>query len=300
MDLERTSVADPVRISRYGIEKKLGDGALGTVYLAQDERSRKPVRLRVLPETIHLDPARRAREIADARAVMEVEHPGLAAVLDVADSPEGLLLVSEPAPGSALRDVLEQRGKIDVAEALRLTTEMASAMAAAHRRGIVHGMLGDERVFISNDGRVHIVDLGLLELMRSPVEIEIDARVDVYSMGAMLYEMLSGVRVNTNELSSEPRETLPPFDRLAPEVPQDLIDVMKKATASEPRDRFVDADELLTALSRVVLPSEPITEEASAVRGEIGGASVTRWILGASIMLALLITIGIALVMNGH
>ncbi len=293
-------MADPVRISRYGIEKKLGDGALGTVYLAQDERSRKPVRLRVLPETIHLDPARRAREIADARAVMEVEHPGLAAVLDVADSPEGLLLVSEPAPGSALRDVLEQRGKIDVAEALRLTTEMASAMAAAHRRGIVHGMLGDERVFISNDGRVHIVDLGLLELMRSPVEIEIDARVDVYSMGAMLYEMLSGVRVNTNELSSEPRETLPPFDRLAPEVPQDLIDVMKKATASEPRDRFVDADELLTALSRVVLPSEPITEEASAVRGEIGGASVTRWILGASIMLALLITIGIALVMNGH
>jgi serine/threonine-protein kinase len=300
VDLEQTSVAGPVRISRYGIEKKLGDGAFGAVYLAEDERSRKLVRLRILPEAVHLDPVQRAREIADAKAAMQVEHPGLAMVLDISDTPEGFLLVSESVSGLTLRDVLAQRGKIDVAEALRLATEMASAMAAAHRMGVVHGMLGDERVFISDDGRVHIVDLGLIELIRPLAELTVDARTDVYSLGAMLYEMLSGTRVNTNELSSEPREVLPRLDRFAPEVPQDLIDIIRKATAPAPGDRFADADELLAALSRVVLPTEPIAEQASVVRAEIGGASATRWILGASIMLALLITIGIALVMNGH
>lgn len=300
VDLERTSVGKPDRISRYDIEAKLSDEAFGAVYLARDERSRKPVRLRVLPTSVHFDPARRAREVADVRAAMQVEHPGFAAILDISDGPEGLLLVSEAVSGVSLREWLEQRGKIEVAEALRLATEMASAMAAAHRMGVVHGMLGDESVFVGEDGRVRIADLGLEELIASSSKERIDSRVDVYSMGAMLYEMLSGTRVSTNELSAEPLTDLPRLDGLASEVPRELLDVISKATSKERSERFADGDEFLAALSRVTLPAEPITEQVSSVGGEIRGATTTRWILGASILLALLTTIGIALVMSGR
>lgn len=298
VDIEHSSLGTPSRIGRFSIVEPIGDDAFGSVYVGVDENERARIRLRVLPEAVHTDPARRARVIEDAKAAMQVEHPGIAALLDVGESPNGLFLVSELAPRRTLREYVAERGKLDLAEALRLAGEIASALAAAHRMGVVHGLLSDERVMIGEDGRAKIVDLGMIELMRPLAHRPVDTRTDVYSIGAMLAAMLTGTRVSTNEMSSDPPASVPRIDAAAPDAPASLVSLVERATSADPDRRPADADRLLAALTDIDLPSEPIAQQAQDTRDEVRTATGPMWIAGVSVAIALVVTLVVALVMT--
>ena len=285
----------PDRIARYRVLEKLGDDALGALYLAEDESApeRGRVRVRVVPKSIHVDPERRARMLADAKAAMAVEHPGLAPLLDVGEDGRELYLVWADAKGRTLRAYVEEKGRVDVAESLRIAEELASAIAAAHRGSVVHGWIDDERVRIDDAGRARVLDLGIAELARH--DSELDARSDVYSIAALLHEMISGTRVSANEFASRPPARLPPLEA-TPGVPAKLATLIENATSAELAKRPADADALLAALSDVDLPTEPVGDQVATSRADARAGSSPAWIVGASIAIAVVLTLAVVLV----
>ena len=312
---QTTSQPSPDRIARFRIREKLGEDGFGTIYLGDDEsdRERGPVRIRVVPSSVHLEPDRRARLIHDAERAMVLEHPGLAALVDVGDDPRGLYLVWERAKGRTLRAYVEEKQRLDLAETLRIAQELTSALGAVHREGLVHGVLSDERVLIDDAGRVHVIDLGLAELVRpialaeqdavKPDETRrvLDARSDVYAIGAMIHEALTGTRVSTNELSSDPPEQLPPLEPATKErIPSALVTLLQRATSRDRAERPDDADRFQAALASIDLPSEPLGEQIASTRDDVLKGTSNAWIVGASVAIALVLTLVLVLVIGGR
>ncbi|UJR79567.1 serine/threonine-protein kinase [Sandaracinus amylolyticus] len=314
MEPTQTTQPIPDRIAHFRVREKLGEDAFGVIYLGDDEndRERGPVRIRVLPESVHLEPDRRARLIRDAERSMAIDHPGLAALYDVGDDPRGLYLVSAPVKGRTLRAYVEDRKQLDLAETLRIAQEMTSALGAVHREGLVHGVLSDERVIVDDAGRVHVIDLGLAELVRPVVSAEpsavmpdenrrvLDARTDVYAIAAMIYEALTGTRVSTNELSSDPPEQLPRIEGATKErIPAALVTLLQRATSRDRAERPEDADRFQAALASIDLPTEPLGEQIAETRKDVLKGTSNAWVVGASIAIALVLTFVLVLVIGG-
>ncbi len=219
-------------LAHFRIEAKLGEGGMGVVYRATDERLRREVALKVLPQPLAADPERRRRFLREARAAAAVTHNNIATVLDIGEADDHVFIAMELVLGQTLRDHMAPG--LTHAEALRIATEVARGLAKAHEKGVVHRDLKPENVMVTPDGDVKILDFGLAKLLdprapsadvapmaaapanashvtataegrilgtpayMSPEQAEgradIDARSDVFSFGVMLYEMLAGVR----------------------------------------------------------------------------------------------------------
>ncbi|WP_053235042.1 serine/threonine-protein kinase [Sandaracinus amylolyticus] len=314
MEPTHTTQPIPDRIAHFRVREKLGEDAFGAIYLGDDEndRERGPLRIRVLPESVHLEPDRRARLIADAQRAMAIDHPGLAAIYDVGDDPRGLYLVSAPVKGRTLRAFVEDAKQVDLAETLRIAQELTSALGAVHREGLVHGVLSDERVLLDDAGRVHVIDLGLAELVRPVASAEadavkpdearrvLDARTDVYAIAAMIYEALTGTRVSTNELSSDPPEQLPALPpAMHAKTPSSLVTLLQRATSRDRAERPEDADRFQAALAQIDLPTEPLGEQIAETRKDVLKGTSNAWIVGASVAIALVLTFVLVLVIGG-
>ena len=219
-------------LSHFRIEAKLGEGGMGVVYRATDERLRREVALKVLPDGLASDPERRRRFLREARAAAAVSHRNIATVLDIGEAEGHVFIAMELVQGETLRARMEPG--LTHTEALRIAREIAKGLARAHESGVVHRDLKPENVMVTRDGEVKILDFGLAKLVdvdqaatgaraedalgrsasdrtltaegrvmgtppyMSPEQAEgraeIDAGSDVFSFGTMLYEMLSGVR----------------------------------------------------------------------------------------------------------
>jgi eukaryotic-like serine/threonine-protein kinase len=221
-------------LSHYRLEKLLGAGGMGEVYLARDTRLGRMVAVKTLAESARLDPERRARFETEARTVAALSHPNICALYDVGRHEGTDFLVMELVDGETLAARLE-RGRMEVAEALAVAIQIAEALDAAHRRGIVHRDLKPGNVMLSRSGvsrreapRVKLLDFGLARLLASetaddegldgrtatapltrqgqilgtlpymaPEQLEgkrVDGRTDLFAFGAMLHEMLTGRR----------------------------------------------------------------------------------------------------------
>jgi len=254
------------RVGQFAIEKELGRDGAGVVYQAFDDRTRRKVSLRLLPDAVRADPARRERVIADVRAAMAIEHPALASIVDVGEAPEGMFVASELAEGRSLRERLDADGKLDLASALRIASEVASAIAALHRAGRAHGALDAGRVILDDAGRVKVVAFGLAEVTGYP-----DALADVSAIGTLLREMIDW--------------------RGAPTAIDDLV---RHATDPDPAKRPANADALLSELARVDLPTTPVGDSVVENRQDVTAGASRTWIVGASVVLALVIAVAIA------
>ncbi|HXG60815.1 MAG TPA: serine/threonine-protein kinase [Planctomycetota bacterium] len=266
--------------------RRLGAGGMGTVYLARHEGLRKFVAVKILSEHLAGDRAFVARFLREARLAARLEHPNAVAVYDVGKA-EGLYYITmQYVEGRSLEAVLKERGRLSVPEALDVARGVLRALDAAHRLGIVHRDIKPGNILLGNDGSVKVADFGLArecggrdsvsksgEVIGTPYYMSpeqaqgepLDARSDLYSLGATLYHMVTGRRMfeGTTPISivlKHVYEEPAPPDRLDPELPRAVCNLIERALRKNPEDRPASAEEFLRLL-----------EEAAASRGAWGG-----------------------------
>jgi serine/threonine protein kinase/Tol biopolymer transport system component len=215
-------------ISRYEICGPIG----GTVYKARDLDLERPVALRVLPAQQEPEPERLLRETA---VLTGLDHPNLCPVYEAGWTATGDLFVAAAyCDGETLARRLE-RGPLKPAVAVDLAAQIAAGLACAHERGIVHRNLGPGNIFLSADGQARIVDFGF---SAAPGRTELDSeRADLWDLGAVFYEMLTGVRPS-------PGRAPEPLSAFWPAAPSDLEDLAARALAPDPDARYPSAAEL--------------------------------------------------------
>jgi tetratricopeptide (TPR) repeat protein len=266
-------------LGRYRIERPLAHGGMGVVYLAYDARLDRPAVLKLLPRHSSLDPAARRRFEEEARAASALDHPHIATVYDIGDAPDGRVFIAMAYyEGETLREEIE-RGPLPIPWALSLATQIADALAAAHHRGIVHRDVKPGNVIVTPDGVAKLVDFGIAKVSgsaltqpgatpgtvayMSPEQTrgdQVDAGADVWALGVVLYEMLTGGRPfrgdqNDTVIFAIRHDEPEPPDRIRPEVPAGLGRVVLRCLAKDPADRYPDAVELRSDLER--LPGRP-------------------------------------------
>jgi len=235
------SLAGPA-VPRFQIVGLVGTGGMGVVYRAEDTLLGRTVALKFLPPALTPNPQAKARFLNEARAASALDHPNLCTVHEIGETAEGQLYLVMPCyDGETLKQRLE-RGPLPVAEALRIAVQAARGLAKAHRHGIVHRDIKPANLMITGDGIVKILDFGIARLPGEGPSVprlgtpgymapeqeragEVDARCDVWSLGAVLREML-------------PRDAPPGLDG-----------VLSRMLAEKPADRYADAAALLDDLS---------------------------------------------------
>jgi len=303
------------RVSHYLIEAPLGRGGMGVVYRATDTRLRRTVAVKVLPENAG-SPTRRERFLREAQAASALNHPGIVTVHDVGHDQGVDFIVMEHVEGRTLREILDA-GPLAVDEALGYARQAAAALAAAHAAGIVHRDLKPQNLMLTAGGQLKILDFGLAHVASgeadsaspteerltafgtvlgtpgymSPEQAEgrpIDARTDVFSLGIILYEMLTGKMPFRGTsvagvLYAIVHHVPEPVARLRPELSRDVTDMLDTMLRKDPQQRFASGEEVLGALSGASAPSGT----ARHAQARAGLARHRAWVVAIAILLGI-------------
>lgn len=284
-----TTLTDPlvgrVLDRRYRVEERLARGGMATVYLATDTRLDRRVAVKVMHPAYAADPEFVNRFIREARAAAGLSHPNVVNVFDQGADGDAVFLVMEYVAGRTLRDLLRERGQLSPAQALSVLEPVLAALEAAHTAGIVHRDIKPENVLLATNGRIKVADFGLARAVEAATVAAssglligtvaylapehftgepVDARSDVYAAGIVLFEMLVG---GPPFAADSPmavafrhvHEDVPaPSTRVAG-LPEPLDDLVARATARTPADRYPDARAFLTDVRRTRpgLPPDP-------------------------------------------
>jgi len=263
-------------LGRYRVLRELGRGAMGVVYLAEDESLQRQVAIKtlLLPE----DPRERqhleARFRQEAKAAAGLNHPGIITIHDLGREGDWLYIAMELLQGTELRDRLAQ-GPLLLDEALDIAGQVAAALAAAHARGIVHRDIKPGNIMLVAHGQAKIMDFGIARMQSSEVHTQsgtmmgspkymspeqvgghpADHRSDIFSLGSMLYEMVAGVPAFSGDnlgqlLNAILHEAPPPPRQFRPGVPTVLELVIARAMQKNPLARYQDAAEMARDLAQ--------------------------------------------------
>src|ERR1700733_3103029 len=275
------------KLGPYEILGAIGAGGMGEVYRASDTRLGREVALKIVPGSFAGDADRLRRFEQEARAVATLNHPNILAVFDIGQHEGSPFLVSELLEGESLREILD-RGPLAQRKTIEYGVQIAHGLAAAHEKAIVHRDLKPENIFVTRDGRIKILDFGLAKLVQSSGDVEncitlatlttgataagvvlgtpgymspeqvrgqaADARTDIFAFGAVLYEMLSGVRVFRRDTPAESmtailREDPPQIADATRQVSPALDRIVRRCLEKNPEQRFQSARDLSFALS---------------------------------------------------
>jgi serine/threonine protein kinase len=278
------SVSAGSRLGHYELVGRLGVGGMGEVWRARDTRLGREVALKLIRETGDADPERRRRFEQEARASARLGHPNVVTLLDVGEYEGSPFLVCELLEGATLRALLEA-GNPPVARAIEWTAQIARGLASAHEKGILHRDLKPENVFVTREGALKILDFGLARLRpsdafppltsqaetaslhtrpgslmgtlayMSPEQargLPLDERSDLFALGVIFYEMLSGRRAFQRATASDTLSAVltadPPESDLPQPLPPRVVRVLRRCLAKEPAARFGCATDLAAAL----------------------------------------------------
>jgi serine/threonine protein kinase/tetratricopeptide (TPR) repeat protein len=261
----------------YEILELLGKGGMGEVYRARDRRLDRDVALKVISDAIAHDSTARARFEREAKAIAALTHPNILSIFDFSKDHDHWYAVTELLQGETLRDRL-RRGKLAAPEAIDIVSAVAAGLIAAHDRGIIHRDLKPENVFLTRDGAIKILDFGLAQVKKKATEEEktevlatkagqvvgtvtcmapeqirseeISPATDIFAVGCMLYEMVSGDRPFCGNSSIEVIAAVlkDPPSPLPAEIAPELAQVIMRCLEKEPSDRFPSAREFREAL----------------------------------------------------
>jgi serine/threonine protein kinase, bacterial len=262
---------------RYQVQTPIATGGMSTVYRGLDTRLDRPIALKVMDSRYAGDAHFLTRFQREARAVARLTHPGLVAVYDQGMDQQHPFLVMELIEGGTLRELLTERGPMPPHAVAAVLTPVLGGLAVAHRAGLVHRDIKPENVLISDDGHVKIADFGLVRAVAeakitstsvilgtaaylSPEQVstgDADPRSDVYAVGILTYELLTGVTPFTGDSALAvayqrmDHDVRPPSTVIAG-VPPEFDDLVRRATARDPADRYADADEMGDDLQTIV------------------------------------------------
>jgi len=275
-------------VSHYRIVERLGGGGMGIVYRAQDTRLDRSVALKFLPIEWCQDSLFRERFTREARAASTLDHPHICTVFDIDETPEGQLFIAMAfCPGETLKERI-LRGPMPIDEAIGIAIQIAEALGAAHAGGTIHRDIKPANILITDRDQVKVVDFGLAKLAgeatvtrqgsvigtpayMSPEQAtgdETDGRSDLWALGAILYEMVTGRRAFAADheqaillaiTTSDPT----PIDNLRSEVPAEVQRIIRRCLKREPHERYQGAGELVADLKRFrgdPTPAEIVTQ----------------------------------------
>ena len=304
-------------LGQYEILSPLGAGGMGEVYRARDTRLDREVAIKVLPEFLTSDPDRLLRFEHEARAAAALNHPNILAVYQMATHESVPYMVSELLEGETLRERLD-RGPLPLRKAIDYGVQVAHGLAAAHEKSIIHRDLKPENLFISKDGRAKILDFGLAKIVQpqeaasdldptammhtdpglvggtvgymSPEQVRrqaIDHRSDIFALGAILHEMVTGKRTfrkltSADTISAILNEEPPSITRVAPNTPPALQRIVQRCLEKNREQRFQSASDLafaLEALSDSAITSpvavrDQNSKKPNRVRAAMAGVAV--------------------------
>jgi serine/threonine protein kinase/tetratricopeptide (TPR) repeat protein len=316
---------DANNISHYRILEKLGAGGMGEVYLAEDTRLGRKVALKVLPASYQYDAERRERFLREARAASALRSPNVAAIYDIGESDNAMFIAMEYVEGELLANKLEA-GHLNFHQAIDFATQVAEALDEAHSLGIIHRDIKSSNLIVTPRGVVKVLDFGLAKMVAPPVEtdtdrtarlgvetapgvilgtvaymspeqargLEVDTRSDLFSLGVLLYEMLTGKRpfeggttgdLLVSILSREPE----PLAHVPVNIPAEMQWVISKALRKDKalryqtaRDFIIDLKNLTQGLNTRVVSPASLTDVGRSQtvppqpRGSVARDSATR------------------------
>ena len=271
-------------IFHYRIIEQVGQGGMGNVYKAEDTKLNNIVALKFLPPELNRDPEAKQRFLNEARAARKLEHPNICTIYDIDETEEGQVFISMPLyEGGTLAERIEQ-GTLSANEAIEIARKICEALNKAHKEGIIHRDIKPSNIMYTLDGTLKIVDFGLAKVAgikitktgttmgtlayMSPEQLrgeETDHRSDIWAVGVMLYELLTGKhpfhaeseQVMFYKILNEPSKSLSELSEvLSPELAQ----IVKKAIEKEPEDRYQDIEELTNDLNNTKEVREKETE----------------------------------------
>lgn len=258
---------------RYEARERIGSGGMANVYKGIDCVLKRDVAIKLLHDDSASDPSFVERFRREAQAVARLNHPNIVSVYDWGAVDHSYYMVMEYVDGTSLKEIIRDRAPLPEREALRIAADVASALAVAHQGGIVHRDIKPQNILLTWDGAVKVVDFGIartesltqLTLTNavygtahyfSPEQAQgrtVDARSDIYSLGVVLYEMLTGrepfqgaslLEVAVQHVQQPP---MPPRDRV-PSISPEVNDLVLRALAKDPNDRFATANGMRIAL----------------------------------------------------
>ena len=319
---------------QYRILEKLGEGGMGAVFRARSELLGNEVAVKVIRGDLAGESVKRERFLREARAALEFAHPNAVATRSCRETPDGLLYMTlDLSPGQDLRTLLEEQGRLEPARALGLTRQALMALAEAHAKGIVHRDLKPENMLVETDeaGRelLRVCDFGIAKLLgpddrprgkaltasyvigtpayMAPEQAsggKVDRRTDLYAMGCVLFELLSGElpfdgepqEVLLAQISSEP----PSPQQFVPTLPDPLADLVLRALSKRAADRFPSAEAFMAAIDGLDLALPERSYGRRATPTESQGAEEPSASSGSArtlaVALAVLVGLGAAIV----
>lgn len=304
------AVTSGSRLGPYEIVAPLGAGGMGEVYRARDERLERDVAIKVLPEAVSSDPDRLARFEREARALAQLSHPAILSIFDFGKEGETTYAVTELLDGETLRE-RQEREQLSWRRAVEIATAIADGLASAHSAGIVHRDLKPENIFLTRDGRVKILDFGLARI--EPVHMDergtlsltpsstlpgtvlgtvgymapeqvrggpADVRSDIFALGCILFEMLTGKRAFKRDTAAETmtailKDPAPEVGLPGVEVSSELDCIVSHCLEKNPAQRFQSASDLAFSLREVAKPAIHAPRKVPAARRRLRIAGIT-------------------------
>ena len=323
-----SSLIGTVLSGRYRLESKLGSGGMSTVYLARDSTLERWVAVKVMHREMSDQPDQIERFRREARAVAQLSHPNVVAVIDAGEDGGHPYIVFEYVDGETLKQRIERVGPLPVDEATAYAIEIGRGLLAAHARRLVHRDVKPQNVLIDSEGRAKVTDFGIARSLESDgltqtgrvlgttdyVSPEqamgrgVDARTDIYSLGVLLYEMLTGEVPFTAETvvgvaMKHVNEQIPDVQSRRPEVSSALAAVVERATAKDPKQRYPDMASCLAdlegALEVEVARAGGSHGQATSVLGTVPSKRkilTTRRVSAAGVFLVLAATVAALLI----
>jgi eukaryotic-like serine/threonine-protein kinase len=293
-----TNLINTLFDGRYRVVRKLGAGGMADVYLAEDEELGRRVAIKILNDRHANDEQFVERFRREAKNAAGLSHPNIVSIYDRGEAEGTYYIAMEFLDGRSLKELLIARGPMPIGDAMQYTRQILNALRFAHRKGVVHRDIKPHNVMVDGDGRLKVTDFGIARAGASQMTevgaivgtaqylspeqargAAVDQRSDLYSIGVVLYEMLTGhvpftgdtpVEIAMRHLSDAPR----PPSTIRPEIPPDLDMIVLRALAKNPDDRFQTADEMDAELARVEDGAAVTSITADAATAVLSGTSL--------------------------
>jgi len=317
MTLETPAQAIPkgsIGAGKYRIIEEIGRGGMGIVYKAEDTKLKRTVALKFLPHQWISDAESRERFIHEAQAASALDHPNICTIYEIEETDDGRMYIAMAFyEGESLREKIK-REPLKTEEAVAIASQVAQGMAKAHQKGIVHRDIKPANILITNDGVAKIVDFGLAKLAgqvkltregttigtvayMSPEQARgdaVDQRTDIWSLGVVLYEMLSGRLPFKGDyeptlihsiLKTEPE----PITKFRKDLPSGLAQIIAKALAKNSAARYQTMEELAEDLNAVAEGLKPVRAKAGLFQGKVLGIKKAYAFAGLGVVVALVV-----------